>query len=481
MLRQLCPPVSLPKPSGPPQPVFPDRDPTTIPVTVTADLKPLMQQINSALPTGEDADGAWGVIDNDFAGNVGLKYKVWRGEPAIAASADGIKLSLDLFYHAAIAQRVRNGIFVGGYSWHEVASCGFAEGPRRVHIELTYHLNWQSNYHLVGSWERHTDYSRCHLTVINYDVTPRVQAIIDPKSDDAAKRLLVLLQNVDFRSQVEALWSALRTPIKSTDLAGTLNISPQKIGVTPLGGSGSTLTDTFIVSAYPNVFQDPGAGNGPPADVFQGPSALPNLELMSPSSDARFRVNVAEHLPFSKATMMAKQELDGKKITYSNLNFTIAVQEVCGNSRLAFVKLRLDGDLQGSVYLTGDMAYDPATYIFSIQHLQLTPAEVSDFTQAVVASMQDPTFLASVEQKLRWPLQGRIASIKDEMNKRMQNVALPSGFRLQGGVTDLEPTFIAAYPEPCDPVFPPETCIQDVTVGAFMVTVRASGKLSISK
>jgi hypothetical protein len=50
------------------------------------DFGSLLNQILPSLPQGEDADGAWGVVANDPAGDIGVKYKVWRDTPVIAVS-----------------------------------------------------------------------------------------------------------------------------------------------------------------------------------------------------------------------------------------------------------------------------------------------------------------------------------------------------------------------------------------------------------
>jgi hypothetical protein len=197
------PATAAPKPTGPPIPVLPPQSLSTVPVGVSADLNSLLAQVSSALPSGVNADGAWGVIDNDFAGNVGLKYKVWRDNPSIQISGNTVTLGLNIYYQFAIAQRVRNGIFVGGYSWHQVASCGYGEPPRQAHVTMAYQLSWNQNYHLnvTGKWT--VSYGPCNLTAANFNGVPRVQSLVNPKIADTANKLQAAIEAVDFRQQVQ--------------------------------------------------------------------------------------------------------------------------------------------------------------------------------------------------------------------------------------------------------------------------------------
>jgi hypothetical protein len=162
-----------------------------------------------------------------------------------------------------------------------------------------------------------------------------------------------------------------------------------------------------------------------------------------------------------------------------NLKSTLTVTEIGGNGRTAYALIKLDGDLQGSVYLAGQMVLDPANNQISIQHLTLTPEEVSAFTQAMITSFQDPAFLSSIESKLKWDLGPKFASFKDDANARISNASLGGGFVLHGQVTSIAPTYIAALPKDCDPVLPPELCTDGVTKATFVYAVVGVGSLSV--
>lgn len=475
------PQTSPPQPVGPPMPVLPPQGLTTVPVTVSADLNSFLGQVIDNLPKGEDADGAWGVVGSDQAGDIGVRYKVWRDTPVIAMSGNTISLDLNVYYQFALAQRVRNGIIVGGYSWHQLASCGYDEAPRTAHIHFAYQVNWQSTFHLAANGNSRVDYGPCNLTILNFSAIGKVKELVDPKVQDALDKLQGVIQDFDFRPQVNALWAALQQPIQTPSLPEDLRITPVGLGASPINGNGTNLSDTFVLTARTAIFSlanlPPG---GPPANVFANTQPPAALQILPAPQDGVFRINLIGHLPFSDATAVAKQKLDGTPVDLLNLKSTLTITEIGGNGRTAYALIKLDGDLQGSVYLTGQMVLDPANNQLSIQQLALTPEEVSTFTQAMITSFQDPAFLASIESKLTWDLGPKFASFKDDVNTRIASATLGGGFVLHGQVTSIVPTYIAALPKDCDPVFPPEMCVDGMTKATFVFAVVGKGSLSVA-
>jgi hypothetical protein len=473
------PQTSQPTPTGPPMSVLPPQSLTTVPVSVSMDVGTLLAQILPSLPQGQDADGAWGVVGNDPAGNVAVKYKVWRDTPVIAISGSTVTLDLNMFYQFALAQRVRNGIFVGGYSWHQFASCGYGEPPRTAHIHFAYQLGWQNNFHLSAAGNSRVDYGPCNLTILNFDAIGKVKELVDPKVQDALNKLQGFIQDFDFRPQVVQIWAALQTPIHTPPLPGDLHITPVAIGASPLNGNGTTLSDTFVLTARTAIFSPLKIPGGPPADAFRNTVPPATLQVLPSPGNGIFRITLLGHLPFSDATAIAKQRLDGSPLDLMNLHSTLTVDEIGGNARTAWAKVRLDGGLQGTIFLTGVMAYDPATNEFSIQHLTLTPEEISTFTPAMVASFQDPAFLTSLEPNLRWDMGPSFANFRSDINTRIANADLGAGFVLHGQATSLAPTSLLALPTNCDPVFPAEMCKDGFTKAVFVISIEAEGSLSI--
>ena len=158
----------------------------------------------------------------------------------------------------------------------------------------------------------------------------------------------------------------------------------------------------------------------------------------------------------------------------------INVEEVGGTWQVAYVKLRLSGDLQGTVYLTGDMGYDTNTDTFSLSNLKLTPVEVSGFTADVVTTLQDPAFLQTVAEKLKWPFGAKLEAFKTDFNSKLSHKVLDGGFVLDGSMKTLQPVFLTAYPKDCPPIFSPETCALPGGHSAFFGIIRATGTMSVS-
>jgi hypothetical protein len=341
-------------------------------------------------------------------------------------------------------------------------------------------VNWQNNYHLSAAGTSRVDYGPCNLTILDFSAIKKVQGLVEPKVQDALNKLQGIIQGFDFRPQVSQLWAALQQPIQTPSLSGDLHITPVGIAASPLSGSGTTLSDTFVLTARAAIFSLPApSSGGPPADAFAATVPPASLQVLSSPGDGVLRINLTGHLPFSNATLLAKQELDGTQVDLMNQKNILTVTEIGGVGKTAYILIRLDGAVQGSFYLTGQMVLDPTKNKLSIQNLALTPDEASAFTQAMVTSFQDSAFLSLIESKLSWDLGPQFSSFKDDVNARIANAPLGGGFVLHGQTTSIVPTYIAALPSVCDPVFPPELCKDGVTKATFVFAVEAKGSLSV--
>jgi hypothetical protein len=50
---------------------------------------------------------------------------------------------------------------------------------------------------------------------------------------------------------------------------------------------------------------------------------------------------------------------------------------------------------------------------------------------------------------------------------------------LHGTLQSVTPTYLAAFPDVCDPVLPPELCVDGVTKSVFAVAVQGNGPLAV--
>jgi hypothetical protein len=448
-----------------------------IPLSFTLNLSDVMGQLQASLPSGIDADGAWGVIANDFAGNVALKYRVWRGIPQIQAAANTISLKMPIFYHAAMAQRIRNGIVVGGYSWHQIASCGLGEPAREADVQVQYSLSWTSSYHLAAPWKWTLTHVRpCTVTVGNYNLSGRINSEIKPQLDAPANKLMTIIQSVDLKPLAQKYWDALNAPLYSADRKLILHVFPVDMRPGPITGDGSQIGELLVLLAMPVISESTQGEQATHADTFT-PRPLPGLVSLSAAPNPHFHVNVRGALSFDVATREAKSRLDGRQITWANLHSTVTVESVAGNDQLAYAKLLLTGAISGTVYLSGTMNYDPNKNEFSITNLHLTPEEVTTFSNDVIAVFNNPDILASIANEFKWNVTGHLNLSQERANEAM-NSTLPNGFKLSGGVSPIQVASIVAYPSECS--LPPGVCKEGITQSVFVVFASLSGTLAVN-
>jgi hypothetical protein len=302
------------------------------------------------------------------------------------------------------------------------------------------------------------------------------------KTNDAMNQLVNLIHDIDFRAHLGGIWDSIQTLVPINAPVGDFALNPQSLAVTPLAGAGSNLSQTFILSAAPSII--PPLASSPPngpgvRSAFARSQPPPKLRLQQPTFSKQFQVTVDDRIPFATATAIAKQQLDGKTLDCLSLHCTVTVLEVGGIWQMAYVKLLVNGDMQGTVYLTGDMQYDAGSAIFSIQNLKLTADEVSAFTAAMINTMQDPAFLKSVQDKLQWKVAGNIETVRAQINSKISNVALGGGYTLYGNATGVQPIYVTAFPKDCPPIFDPASCAQSGGSSVFYVMAQVTGTLEV--
>jgi hypothetical protein len=449
---------------------------SVVPVPVTLNLQTLLDQVQDALPKELDADGAWTPIER----GINVKYRVWRSAPAISVAGNSISVDLDINYRFEAGIRVRNGGIVGGYSIHHLASCGSNEQPAQAHVKVTYVVNWRQDYHLAvgGNWFIH--YTPCNLTADNISGIRFVRPQVEPRIADAAAKLQTLIANIDFRELATGPWAAMQGPIHTNSMDRDLYIRPIGISASPPDGAGTVFKETFVLLASVFEYEPPVTSGGtPPADPFPPSVPPPTMGVLASPGSGEFRLLTLERLPFSQATALAKQRLDGSPVDILNKHSTITVISVAGRGPLAYLELRLDGGLQGTIFLTGQMAYDATTNTFYIHSLTLTPEETAAYNSPLIASFQDPAFLASIEPKLRWDLGPHLSTFKSDANARLANIDLGHGFLIHGSVTAFTPTSFTAYPEQCEVGMPPTLCVDGLDKSTFVVGVEAQGAVTV--
>jgi hypothetical protein len=222
----------------------------------------LTQILEQNVPSGEEREGAWEEVGSNAVGKLGIKTKWQRSSITLKGTGNKIIVQTEISYRIKGAERIRNGVFVGGYSWYELGSCGYGERMRRMNVGMEVEVGVGSDSILSAHTHAASVQAldRCQITKLNIDVTgrlrDRVQKAIDAQAANLDSKLQELLKRQNnLGAEVRALREKVG-PCRVTFLDDGSNIT---VNI----AAGAVLEQPGNVGFIPCVHRVPCAHMGP--------------------------------------------------------------------------------------------------------------------------------------------------------------------------------------------------------------------------
>jgi hypothetical protein len=359
-------------PPAPATPVTSPREaaaaPSTINLPISIDVTSLKSILESQVPARQDGEGAWGDAGMSLLGQtVGVKL-TWDRDPfGIGLAGNRISASTTVRYHGRAALRIRNGLF-GGYSWHEVAQCGWnGDAVPSFQLTLQSELHWQTNWTLTTRTVPAAVVlgAHCRLTAANIDFTDRAQAAITGFLNNASAQVDArLAQLLNVRPLVEPVWSAAQAPLDLGAGSTWLLLRPSSVATADPSGSGATLTEAVGLVASPHIV----VGTKPNNPI----TSLPSLTITTP--DSAFHIVLSGAIAFNDASARVSAVLVGKTVEAAGKHVTVTSVRVYGSGDKLVAGIGIKGDARGTLYLLGTPTMDPTGSTVSVPDLDYTIA-----------------------------------------------------------------------------------------------------------
>lgn len=319
----------------------------TVPVEVSTSL--LRDLLDRELPTtlgslGERID----VPDRD---RLDLAYTLERGPIEVSVDDGGAHVGTTLEY--------------GVRAWYDPpvlpeisASCGTDPDQPRPRLQVVL----GSPLRLDREWRIRSDVSveelrpasqgerdRCEVTFLDYDVTGRVVEGARSALLGVADEVDSLVAAVDVRSDFEGWWRTIAAPIR-LDERVWLVLDPSRVGRGGIGVDDTRLGTTLTLVARPRVV----VGERPEMPLRE----LPSIDSI-PAVGEDMSIQVEAVATYAEVTRRIRAAVVERR--FSAQGRTIRVEDVevggLGDGRVS-VRIALDEDVRGTVYLVGTPTYD---------------------------------------------------------------------------------------------------------------------------
>lgn len=401
-------------------------EPSTIVVPISASLAPLGPEIEARVPKT--------FADTARERGIDVRYEVARAPIRLEMIGSGLHASTTMKY----ALEACRGRF-------PCISCGFGEARRVADIKLHSKLEWDRAWHLRSTTRPLPVHyaKRCEVTWLGIDITPRfVAPVVEDQLRQTARiidRNTPALTNI--RPRAEQIWIALQAPVELAPRTW-LVLEPNDVALTPISGSGATVTSTLLLRAQTRVVV------GAKPVVASRP--LPPLKTGAASSQpAVVRVPFDLELPYDEASRLASRDFAGKTYKASGRPLTIESIRLApaANGRV-LVEATIDyrgGSLRnyrGLVYLEGTPRFDPATKSIVVPDLDysLDPKR-RGFFRRIAERAAHLSIRQRLRESARFDLTARIAEIRAEVTRALTRQLAP-GVQLRGHADAIEPAAV---------------------------------------
>lgn len=402
---------------------------SSLSVPLTLDLTALPGVLEHAVPSILETPGAWALVAED---RIRIRYKAWRTPFALSFQEESLRASTQMEYEAEGCFR-RKPLFFEGATCAEVTRCGREDSPRRrLHIAGSSRLVWTPEWHLASRTAFQLGHpQRCRLTFLDYDVTSNIAQVLSTRLARAAAELDAhIAVHLDARGVAEQLWRAASVPIPLQASAWLL-LSPRELRVSPLRGSGLTLSTSLVLLFQPSLVL------GPRPTVASAP--LPPLKVGPPTEG--LHLTLEAKLPFEEATRLLGEQLP-QRCAFQGLEVEIRKAEVSGGKGLARVKVSahvlsgLPAPTDVTLWLRGRPRYDPPTGTVFLQELDSPPESTE-----TLGKQFDPRVRLQLSAWLSQQVRSQLGRVLDTYHRSLEpafeQLGLPQTMSLGVPLKDL--------------------------------------------
>ncbi|MBI3581908.1 MAG: DUF4403 family protein [Nitrospinae bacterium] len=352
-----CAVARFPRPEYRPPPSAAEREVelSEFEVPFTANLGPLSEKAETLVPKELVSDG-WEKLASSPVGDVGVRYKLWRGPLEVAVRGNAVSVTVRGKYWLEAGHKIRAGLIPGlGLPWTPFASCGKGdEPPREIVFTVETALSWGDEWRIEPTTRilPNAHPVRCRIASLDLDVTK-------PMDDQIARRLSAvaemadkyLRERLDLKAAVRDTWARAGGPVE-IDKDVWLQLNPECLHVTPIVGDDKTMETRIVLSARPVA----SAGKAPP--YRERP--LPPFAVGEPGKGT-FSVAVKGEISFEAAGRQLTKSFSEATVGSDGKKIRVEQAAVYPSGELAVLQLRVSGSFSGLIFLTGRPAFDGAT------------------------------------------------------------------------------------------------------------------------
>lgn len=384
-------------------------------------------------------------------GNDNLMVKVWK--------KDDVKLRLQgnsIAYSVPLKLWLKKKIEINqfGLSLSDVRE---VEGAIRLDFVSDFKINpdWSIATKTTANGYKWLETPSIKVVGYSLPITFIADMLLDKNKEVIGSQIDTYVKDgLNLKDYLGDVWSNMQEPMLVNEYYNMwLSIQPQQIMLTPFNNSLDSIRMKVGIKAISEVTM----GEKP---KIQKSKDLPPLKMMAQIPND-FSVNIAASIPYKVAVKEAKQTIVGQTFTSGKRSVTVQDIDIWGRNKKLVIKAKVEGSIDGFVYLLGKPVYDAEEAVVRLENLDFD-LETKNLIQKTAAWLFNAKITKQMQPYLVFPLEESIADMRSQVQEQLTNTKFENGISLKGNLNKMDIEEIFLTPE------------------AIKVVVGSSGNLKVN-
>lgn len=239
-------------------------------------------------------------------------------------------------------------------------------------IDFSLRLQFRSEIKLNKNWklETHTKYTgiewikkpKVKLLGVNFNLAGLLENQLLQKKDELEQKIDAAASHLKvIEKEVSKIWTKIQEPIlieKKVTNGTWLLAEPIQIEVSKIEGIGNELFITTRLKTLLKTVVSPKQGEKPKVTFKKLPPLKQNNSLSHQNND--FELHLKGELPYKAVNDLLDKKIKDTVLVIPNTDYKIKITdaEVFGSGKKLFMKLKLKGDVNSTIYLSGIPRFD---------------------------------------------------------------------------------------------------------------------------
>jgi hypothetical protein len=398
-----------------------------IPLQVELDVKKLEVSVNKKM------NGL--IYEGSNLTNKDLTVKVWKAQNfTFTIKNNVIEYRVPLKVWSRFAWKVEKFGIAFGDEYEATGSIALT-----YKTSISFDKNWKLVSTTTASGYQWIETPRLNVVGVTVPVTP-IASLALSQCDKLISLQIdkSLAETIDMKKYVLEAWNEAQKPREvSTENNVWIRITPKDVYVSPF-----TTTDTKLnlaVALYAQIESFMGV-----QPTENKPLALPPFKYVNRPAQ-QFNLNIGTDVTFDKISEMAKKELLNKTFTEGKNSIMITGLSIFGSEGKAVFVADVTGSLNGRIYFTGNMVYNPEKMAVEITNPEFD-VKTSNALVKSAGWLLHGMILKKLTPYLTYPVKSYLDDMKNQGNQMLNGYKIMDGVTLQGKLTDLSVTNLSLVP-----------------------------------